>query len=50
MKTTINMLEDVADSNVHGNPTEENQYGPPQIPPDIGIKNDTGNKCNKRIR
>jgi hypothetical protein len=34
----------------NGNHTEETQHGPTPVPPDIGLKNDKGNKCNKRIR
>jgi hypothetical protein len=34
----------------NGNHAEENQHGPTPIPPNIGLTNDTGNKCNKRIR
>jgi hypothetical protein len=37
-------------SAVNGNNTEETQHGPTPIPPNIGLTNDTGNKCNKRIR
>jgi hypothetical protein len=37
-------------STENGNHTEENQHGPTPIPPNFGLTNDTGNKCNKWIR
>jgi hypothetical protein len=37
-------------STENGNHTEETQHGPTPIPPNIGLTNDAGNKCNKRIR
>jgi hypothetical protein len=33
----------------NGSHTEETQHGPALIPPNIGITNDKGNKCNKLI-
>jgi hypothetical protein len=37
-------------STENGNHAEETQHGPTPVPPNIGLTNDTGNKCNKRIR
>jgi hypothetical protein len=34
----------------NGNHTDETQHGPTPMTPNIGLTNDTGNKCNKRIR
>jgi len=34
----------------NGNHTQETQHGPSQIPPNIGVVQENGNKLNKRIR
>ena len=34
----------------NGNRTEETQYGPSQIPPNIGVLQENGKKLSKRIR
>jgi hypothetical protein len=34
----------------NGNRTEESQHGPDPIVPNIGIRSDTRNNSNKRIR
>jgi hypothetical protein len=37
-------------SEENGNHTEETQYGPTPVPPNVGLTNDTGNKCKNQIR